>query len=198
MQLVLATENKDKATEIRSIAGLVQGLKIQTLSDYPHLRLPPETGASYRENALAKARYVSEATGSWALGDDSGLEVEALEGAPGLFSARFAGLHAGYGDNRAKLLRALEGLTLEQRGARFVCTLALVSPEGAFTLKEGLCEGRIALSESGQAGFGYDPVFLVPHLGKTFAEIPTALKHQLSHRGRALQALLPTLRSCSA
>jgi len=192
--LVLATENRDKAEEVRSILNSVLDLDIQTLADYPQLKLPPETGKNYRENAIEKALTIFKATGHWALGDDSGLEVDALEGAPGLFSARFAGVNAGYADNRAKLLLALKGLSEEKRGARFVCTVAVVDPEGTVTVKEGICEGMITASESGHSGFGYDPIFFIPQLGKTFAELSADEKNRLSHRGQAIQKIVPLFR----
>ena len=192
--LLLATENHDKAEEIRSILTAELDLEIQTLAAYSHLTLPPETGASYRENATEKALFVSRATGHWALGDDSGLEVEALKGAPGLFSARFAGEKVSYAENRAKLLCSLEGFPDEKRGARFVCALAVANPKGAVRVFEGVCEGRITSSESGQGGFGYDPIFFIPHLGKTFAELSSAEKKQVSHRGHAIRGAIPLLR----
>jgi XTP/dITP diphosphohydrolase len=172
--LVLATENRHKAEEIRSILkGGIQ-LELRTLADFPGVKLPPETGATYRENAVQKARAAADATGHWAMGDDSGLEVAALGGAPGLYSARFAGEGVTYADNRKKLLDALGDLPDEKRGAAFVCTIAISSPKGEIDVVKGVCEGSITRSEAGGGGFGYDPIFFIPAYRKTFAELPAA------------------------
>ncbi len=198
MRLLLATENEHKAEEIHTIIQAVRDFEpeIQTLSHYPHLKLPPETGSTYRENALEKARYVAGKTGHWVIGDDSGLEVAALDGAPGLYSARYAGLSVSYEDNNAKLLVALKGVPEEQRNARFICTVALVSPEGHFEVFEGVCTGRITATHSGKAGFGYDPIFFLPERGKTFAELSAQEKNQVSHRGQAIRAAMVALKKC--
>jgi XTP/dITP diphosphohydrolase len=192
--LVLATENRHKAEEIRSILKGGIELELRTLADFPGVKLPPETGATYRENAVQKARAAAEATGHWAMGDDSGLEVAALGGAPGLYSARFAGEGVTYADNRKKLLDALGDLSDEKRGAAFVCTIAISSPKGEIDVVEGACEGRIARSEAGGGGFGYDPIFFIPAYRKTFAELPAAEKNKISHRARAVGAAMEILR----
>ncbi len=193
MQLVLATENLHKAEEIRSILGETPKIDLLTLFDFPHLKLPPETGTSYRENSVLKAQFVAKETGHWAMGDDTGLEVVALDGAPGLYSARYAGEDVMYADNRKKLLEALADLPDEKRGARFVCTVALADPEGSVDVVVGHCEGRITRSEVGHGGFGYDPIFFIPAYGKTFSEFSPDEKNKISHRGQAVRAAIRML-----
>ncbi len=199
MFILLASENKHKADEIRSIIKEARDLEteILCLADYPRLKLPPETGSSYRENAIEKACYVASETGHWAMGDDSGLEVAALGGAPGLYSARYAGMAHSDEDNNAKLLAALKDVPEEKRNARFICTLALVSPQGAVSVFEDTFEGRITDTQSGKAGFGYDPVFFLPTYGKTFAELSASEKNKLSHRGQAIRAAMAYLKNLS-
>lgn len=192
--LVLATQNPDKVAEIRELlAGT--GMVVQSLMDFPDAPEVEEDGGSFEENAIKKARAIVQATGLPALADDSGLEVEALDGAPGVHSARFAGDHASYGENNRKLLERLEDVPDEQRTARFRCVLALACPDGAIRTFEGVCEGQITHSPRGQGGFGYDPLFLVPSLGKTFGEISRKEKSAISHRGRALQQLKAHIRA---
>lgn len=197
MLILLATENQHKAEEIRTIIKETGDLEteLRTLADYPHLKLPPETGRTYRENALEKARYAAGKTGLWTMGDDSGLEVTILDGAPGLYSARYAGLAVSYEDNNTKLLTALKNVPEEKRTARFICTLALVSPQGSEQVFEGDCEGRITATQSGREGFGYDPIFFLPAHGKTFAELPAREKNLMSHRGQAIRAMLTHIKN---
>ena len=194
MILVLATENKDKGREIASIIDGQIHLTLRFITDYPGLTLPAETGATYKENAILKAKTVAEATSQWAMGDDSGLEIEALNGAPGLYSARFAGEQASYADNRKKALALLGDLPDEKRRARFVCTIALADPYGVCSVVEGVCEGRITHVEAGEGGFGYDPIFYLPHLGKTFSESTRDEKNHVSHRGIAIRAAIEILK----
>jgi len=196
--LVLATHNPHKAKEIAAVLKNEINVTLKTLSDFPELALPPETGRSYRDNAIEKALYVAMETGHAALGDDSGLEVEALDGAPGLFSARFAGEKVSYQENRNKLLKLLKGVPPEKRGARFISTLAIVTAQGQVDVVEGICEGRITEKRSGQSGFGYDPVFYYPPLHRTFSELDAAEKNRHSQRGRAVRAALPILRGLLA
>lgn len=196
--LVLATQNQDKATEIAAILEGKIDITLKTLSDFPELTLPPETGTSYRDNAIEKALFVAMETGHVALGDDSGLEVDALNGAPGLYSARFAGEQRSYQENRDKVMRLLKGTPPEKRGARFISTLAIVTPEGQVDIVEGVCEGQITTSESGQSGFGYDPIFYYPPLNRTFSDLNAAEKNQHSQRGRAVRAAIPILRGLLA
>lgn len=195
MILVLATENRNKARELQSLLQEGFDAKIQTLADYPLLRLPPEQGATYRENAISKAITVATQTGQWAVGDDSGLEVDALYGKPGLYSARFAGEGVSDASNRKKVLELLGDLPDGKRTARFICTIAVSNPEGVAWVVEGVCLGRITSHERGQGGFGYDPIFWVDACGKTMAEISQAEKNSVSHRGRAVRAAVEKLKA---
>ncbi len=189
-RLVVATANPAKAAEFRALlAGL--SYVIATLADDPGLALPPEGGTSYAENARAKARAAVAATGAIALGDDSGLEVEALGGRPGLGSARYGGPGASDAARVARLLDEMRGVS--ERTARFRCVLALVAPWGEETIVEGTVEGRLTEAPRGAGGFGYDPIFLLPELGRTFAELAPADKHRLSHRGQAVARARPIL-----
>lgn len=153
----------------------------------PGATLPPETGATYAENALIKARAAARLTGALCLGDDSGLEVDALGGAPGLFSARYGGPGLDDAGRCARLLEALRDVPDAARTARFRCVVAVVDPGRAERVVEGVAEGRIARAPSGAGGFGYDPIFVFPPLGRTFAELTDAEKSGVSHRGRALR-----------
>jgi len=186
--LVLGTLNAAKGRELVSLLGDVR-LQVRLLADYPGARLPEETGQTYAENALAKARAAAGFTGELSLGDDSGLEVDALGGEPGLYTARFGG--AGLDDRGrwALLLERLRGVELAQRTARFRCVVALAGLGRAEQVVEGVAEGVIATAPRGSGGFGYDPVFFYPPLGRTFAEISDEEKARVSHRGRALAAL---------
>jgi len=187
--IVLATRNAGKAAEL---GELLRGVatRIESLRDHPEVRLPPEHGTAYEENAAQKARAVTEALGVPALGDDSGLEVDALHGAPGLYSARYAGPGATDAANNEKLLRALEGVPPDLRTAQFRCVLALAMPHRPSRLFEGVCAGRILESPRGGKGFGYDPLFLPDGEVMTFAELSSERKNEISHRARAALALL--------
>lgn len=192
-RVVLATRNPGKA---RELTALLTGLadRVETLAEHPGVPLPPEDHPSYAANALAKARAASAALGVPAIGDDSGLEVDALEGAPGIRSARFAGEGAGDAANNALLLERLAGVPSSGRTARFRCALALVDEEGRVTAVEATCEGTILETPRGSAGFGYDPLFLPRGETRSFAELPREAKGSISHRGRAAAALLEALR----
>jgi XTP/dITP diphosphohydrolase len=192
--LVLATRNEGKADELsRLLAGAVH--RMENLGKYPQIVLPPEDGSTYRDIAMAKALAVYRATGVPALGDDSGLEVDALGGSPGLHSARFAGEQATDEENNALLLRRLAGVAPERRTARFRCALALVRGVDDVIEVEGVCEGTILDSSRGSQGFGYDPLFLPDGENRTFAELPASRKDSLSHRGRAAAVLSRVLRA---
>jgi len=186
--LVVASRNKDK---LKEIVLLLEGMDInvRSLEDFPELVLPPETGETFRENALIKARCVLAGTGVSALGDDSGLEVDALQGRPGVRSSRFAGERVSYEDNTKKLLAMLSGVPREERKARFVCVLALCLPKGIELTFQGTCHGEILEAPRGTGGFGYDPVFFIPEKGKTMAELDPDEKNLISHRGKAFQAV---------
>lgn len=190
--LLIATKNWGKVKEIaQMLQDLGLDLEIKTLKDFPEIESPPETGKTFFENALIKAKYYAEKTGFLVLADDSGLEVDALNGAPGVYSSRFAGPDATDEKNNQKLLELLKDVPLEKRTARFVCVMVCYHPSGKYLKTEGTWEGRIAFSPRGNYGFGYDPIFLVKELNyeKTAAELPIEVKNQLSHRGKALKAL---------
>jgi len=194
--VVLATRNKHKLEEIRAlIPGL--NLVIKTLEDFPGAPDVTEDGETLEANAVKKATSAARFCGLWALADDTGLHVDALKGAPGVYSARYAGPGCSYADNNRKLLGELAGLEPEKRTARFRCVMALSSPDGSVVTVEGLLEGRIALSASGAGGFGYDPLFIVTGLGKTLAEITAEEKNALSHRAEAVRKIAPRLRRLS-
>jgi len=188
MKVVLATSNRSKASEIgRMLEGT--GVEILSLASFPGAILPPETGSTMKENALIKARAASLATGLPALADDSGLEVDFLDGAPGVFSARFAGEGATDEDNWKKLLNELDGVPAEKRSARFRCAIALVGLDANERCFEGVLEGVITEGPRGSNGFGYDPVFFIPVEGRTSAELSPEEKNRISHRARALEEL---------
>ena len=183
--LVLATLNPGKARELEELFA-DSGWEIRALAGFPGATLPEETGATYRENALGKARAAARWTGALALGDDSGLEVDALGGAPGPRSARFGGHGLDDSARCARLLEALRGVPEARRTARFRCVIALADRDGRERVVEGVVEGRIAMTPAGGRGFGYDPLFYYPPLGRTFAELTAEEKASVSHRGRAL------------
>jgi XTP/dITP diphosphohydrolase len=190
--LVLATLNAGKARELTALLGDVP-YEVRALAELPGAALPEETGDSYRANALLKARAAARRTGAWALADDSGIEVAALAGAPGVRSARFGG--PGLDDARrcALLLEALRGVPPEQRAARFRCVVAVVDPAGREHTTEGVVDGVITDAPRGKHGFGYDPLFFYPPLGRTFAELSPDEKARVDHRGRAVRAARPFL-----
>jgi XTP/dITP diphosphohydrolase len=189
---VVATRNPGKARELETLlAGIAASF--ESLATHPGIPLPPEGEISYAENALAKARVVVAALGVAGIGDDSGLEVDALGGAPGIRSARYAGEGAGDRENNARLLEALRGQPPDRRRARFRCALALAEPGGRETVVVGACEGRILEAPRGAGGFGYDPLFLPDGETLTFAELPGPRKDAISHRGRAAAALREAL-----
>ena len=178
------------------LVKLLMGTRCEVLSlkDVPGLCVPPETGTTFLENAAIKSEYVFAATGLPTLADDSGLEVDYLHGAPGVYSARFAGEEKDAAACNEKLLGLLTGVPMPQRTARFVSVIALTTGAEDTIFVEGTCEGVIAEGLKGTEGFGYDPLFYLPSLGKTMAEIPMAEKNKLSHRGKAFQQILPYLK----
>lgn len=184
-EIVLATRNPHKVREIRAILGDLP-FRWLTLDDFPHVPPVVEDGATLEANATKKALTIARVTGYLALADDSGLEVTALDGAPGAYSARFAGPHATYEDNNRKLLGLLANTPVDQRQARFRCVITIGEPNGMVHLAEGRLDGFITTAPRGSNGFGYDPVFLVPDLQQTLAELPPVTKNRLSHRARAL------------
>lgn len=185
--LLLATTNRHKLEEYRAIFSDLP-LKLLSLRDV-HLDLDvEETGQTFAENAELKARAYAQAAGMLCLADDSGLEIDALGGAPGVLSARFAGKETSYAERFRLILAQLQGLPEERRTARFRCAIALAEPSGYSRVVEGVIEGVIADRPRGEHGFGYDPIFLVPELRKTMAELTPEQKKRISHRGRAAQA----------
>ena len=183
--LVLATANPHKAEEIQAIledAG-IPILTLHAFTDFPGV---VEDGVTCQENAVKKAKATAVFTGRWALADDTGLEVDALQGRPGVYAARYAGEHATYEENCQKLLQELQDVPSDQRTARFITVVALSNPEGHTEIVEGTLEGTITQAFQGSDGFGYDPVFYVPQAGKTLAEMTFAEKNRMSHRARAV------------
>jgi XTP/dITP diphosphohydrolase len=187
MELVLATNNSDK---IREIKEALQGLPVTILTkeDFENFPDVEETGQTLEENALLKARAIHQFTGMAALADDTGLEVDFLNGAPGVYSSRYAGENASYADNCHKLLAELSGVPQPLRTARFRCVIAIVWEDGSHNLAEGEARGYITEDSVGQGGFGYDPVFYYSHAGKRFSEMSLEEKNGVSHRGLALKA----------
>jgi XTP/dITP diphosphohydrolase len=190
--IVIATGNPGKIREIRHILGHLPA-RWKTLDEFPDLPDCEETGDTFAENARAKALYYAEATGHLALADDSGLEVDVLGGRPGVHSARYAGAHRDDAANNARLIGELAGVPAEQRTARFRCAAALADNGLVLAEAEGSVEGRIIDEPRGHNGFGYDPHFLLPDRGLTTAELDTAEKSRISHRGKALRALAAKL-----
>lgn len=187
--LALASNNLGKLAELRYLIG--DGVTLVSLSDLS-LTSPEETGATFEANAELKARYVQAATGHVSLADDSGLVVDALDGEPGVYSARYAGEGATDEENRRLLLERLASVPEGQRTARFRCAIAIVDTDGLVHLVDGTCEGEIAQEERGANGFGYDPVFLLPS-GQTMAEIEPLVKNRISHRAAAMGRARPIL-----
>ena len=187
--VILATRNRGKIAELEALLAS-SGVHVLGLDAFPEIGEIEETGATFAENARLKARTVAQATGLVALADDSGLAVDALSGAPGVYSARYSGENATDAANNAKLLEALADVPEDRRGCRFHSVVAAHAPNGAEILAEGRWEGRVLTSPRGQGGFGYDPLFLDPELGRSAAELAPAEKNARSHRGSALRALL--------
>jgi len=185
--LVLATHNPDKQTEMNAVLSDL-GLDVIGLDQYPEIDDIPENGTTLLENALIKARAVHLKTGFPALADDTGLEVDALHGAPGVYSARFAGEDATYQDNVKKLLSVMAGISRQNRTARFRTVVALIDSDTELWT-EGIIEGLITREQRGAGGFGYDPIFEAVDTGKTFSEMSAAQKNEISHRARALQKM---------
>lgn len=194
MKLLIATHNRGKKAEYAAILGDLP-LELVSLTDLNIDVEIEETGKTFEENALLKARGYAALTGLPTLADDSGLEVDALDGAPGIHSARYAGPEASDEDLYTLLLHNLRGVPPSERSARFCCVIALVWPEGREETVEGVCEGRILQEPRGERGFGYDPVFYVPEKQKTMAQLPMELKNRISHRGRAAVKVKEILRA---
>ena len=184
--LLLGTRNPGKVKEITSILE-GSGWVFSSLQEFPNVGLAAENGNTYSENAIAKARFYATATGLWSLADDSGLEVNALSGGPGVFSARYAGENASDADRRELLLSELAQVNHTERQARFVSVVAIANADGeVVNVSEGICEGTITFAPRGEGGFGYDPLFVPDGYEQTFAELPENVKNRISHRARAL------------
>lgn len=186
-QIVIATENKNKLNELKTVLGGA-GHSFLSLADFPALKLPPETGKTFEENAIIKARYVAKHTGLWSLADDSGLIVKALNGQPGVHSARYAGPEKNYTNNNLKLLNELKNIN--NRAAYFETVIALCGPQGETFCSSGKLHGKIAKQMLGENGFGYDSVFIAGNCDKTLAQITAKEKNAVSHRSKAINALL--------
>ena len=197
MELVLASQNAKKLAELEALLAPLNW-RVRSLAKFTD-QGAPEDAPSFIENALAKARYAAEVTGLPAIADDSGLEVAALSGAPGVHSARYAGVQGDDAANNAKLLEALQGTSRDQRGARFVCVLALLRHPQDPTpiIAEGYWAGEILSEAQGEGGFGYDPLFWVPSEHSSAAQLAPARKRELSHRGQAMQCLIQKLQAAA-
>lgn len=194
MRIVLATHNRGKIREFRE-ALEEMGWDAVPISDVADIPDPDETGTTFEENALQKARYYAAAIGEPVLSDDSGIIADALGDRPGIYSARYAGVHGDDEANNQKLIRELAPYSGEDRKGRYVCAVALVWPDGRAVTAEGTCEGIIRDFYAGTGGFGYDPLFYLPGFGRTMAEITLEEKNRISHRGQALRKLVQKLKA---
>jgi len=187
MKLVIATKNKNKIREIKDKFSDLSGLEIISLTDFKDLPDVDEDGLTFKENALKKARVYSSFTGLTVLSDDSGLVIDVLSGEPGVRSARYSGENASDEGNNALVLEKLKNVPDEKRAGRFMCVVAIVTPDGKEYFADGICEGRISRERAGTNGFGYDPIFYIPEIEKTMAELTTQEKNKISHRAKALE-----------
>ena len=184
MELVVATRNRKKLAEIRyMLKGL--GFKVKSLADYKGLPRIVEDGTTFAQNAIKKSATIAQYLRKLTIGEDSGLEVKALGNRPGVYSSRYSGEGACDKKNNSKILRELKSVPLKQRQARYICSVAIADAHRLLGVFEGKCSGVITTKERGRAGFGYDPLFVVPEQGKTFAQLDPGLKNRISHRGRA-------------
>lgn len=196
--LLLGSRNPGKLKEITGILHDC-GWSFSSLREFPNVAVAEESASTYAANAIAKARFYATATGLCALADDSGLEVAALGGAPGVFSARYAGDNASDADRRELLLAELRNTSSPDRRARFVSVIAISAPDGqVLNISQGICEGTITFTPRGDGGFGYDPLFIPNNHSQTFAELPESLKNLISHRALALINTRSFLESCSS
>lgn len=193
MKVLLATQNKGKVKELQELlAG--EDIEVLSLLDIENWEEVAESGSTFAENAALKARIAAQRTGLVSLADDSGLEVDALHGAPGVYSARYAGEPKDDDRNNEKLLKELEGVPEDQRTARFRCALVVATPTGEEYLTEGVVEGRILTERRGKEGFGYDPLFYLPDFGRTMAQLNVNQKNKISHRAQAFRKAVPILK----
>lgn len=191
-RLIVATKNRGKLKEFAELLAHLP-YDIVSMADAGIEDNIEENGTTFEENALIKAKSVWKATGDTVIADDSGLEVDYLNGAPGVYSARYAGEGATDDDKNRKLLRALEGVPADKRTARFVCAIAVIFPDGRNFTVRGTCEGYIAAEPAGNNGFGYDPLLYVPEIGMTIAQMESSLKNNISHRGNAIRKMVEML-----
>lgn len=195
--IVLSSRNKKKTREVAEILAPA-GIQVIPVTEFASVPEVEETGSTFAENAALKASQVAQALGQWVIGEDSGLQVDALNGAPGIYSARFSGPSATDESNNRKLIELLDGIPDDRRGAGYVCSVALSDPTGAIRIAcEGTCRGRILNMASGEGGFGYDPWFLIPEYHQSFGQLSSVVKHRLSHRARAFEKFLRLLRTIS-
>lgn len=192
-KLVLASNNSGKLKELRTLLSPLN-IAVTSLADYPGMPETVEDGDTFADNAVKKAKEAAQYTGLIALADDSGLEVDYLNGKPGVLSARFAGEPKDDAANNQKLLTLMQGVPMEKRTARFRCVVAICTPQGETYISEGSCEGYILNELRGTGGFGYDPLFYVAEYKKTFAELDLATKNKISHRGKALKGAVEILK----
>jgi len=195
IELVIASSNMHKIREFKTLLKPLQKFDILTLADFPEYIPPEESGKTFQENAILKATTAAKHLNRWVLADDSGLIVPSLKGAPGIFSARYAGNDSTDFDNRKKLLEDMRYLMDEDRHAFYECAIALASPSGIKKCTQGLCEGALLTHEKGGSGFGYDPLFVKYGYNKTFAELTESTKNQISHRAKALNKIILSLDS---
>jgi XTP/dITP diphosphohydrolase len=189
-RLLIATGNKGKIAELRDLLQPLR-LPLITLADIPRIAEPEETGTTFDENAAIKAAFYARMSGEWAIADDSGLEIDQLDGAPGVYSARFGGEGSSYQEKMALVLSKLQNARSDQRSARFVCVIKVADPTGRIAISaNGVCEGLIANSPRGSNGFGYDPIFIAYGSEMTFGELSDIEKRSISHRGKASADLI--------
>ncbi|MEW4284287.1 XTP/dITP diphosphatase [Priestia koreensis] len=192
-ELLIATKNAGKVKEFEDLFGEL-GFTVTSLLDYPSIEDVEETGVTFEQNATIKAEAISHLFGKIVVADDSGLSVDALGGEPGVYSARYAGMEKNDEANIQKLLTNLEDVPKEKRTARFHCALAVAIPDKETIVVEGTCEGMITTEKHGENGFGYDPIFFVPQLEKTMAQLDKETKNKISHRANALKELVPVMK----
>lgn len=195
IELVIASTNVHKVREFRNMLKTFERFDVLSLCDFPNYVPPEETGKTFEENASLKAEHAAKTLGRWVIADDSGLVVPALNGAPGVYSARYAGGDATDIENRKKLLEEMQHLMDDDRQAFFECAIALASPQGIKKCVRGTCEGLLLTKDRGGGGFGYDSLFVKHGYSKTFAEIGESVKNRISHRRKALDKILPSLES---
>ncbi|WP_145223769.1 RdgB/HAM1 family non-canonical purine NTP pyrophosphatase [Gimesia algae] len=191
--IVLASRNQKKANEISELLA-PHGIQVQSVADFPEAEEVIEDGSTFGENAAKKASQTARTLSHWTIGEDSGLMIDALDGAPGIYSARFSGEDATDEKNNQKMLQELTDVPLEKRTAAYICNVALADPSGEICLQvEARCRGRMTAAARGQNGFGYDPYFEIIELHKTFGELAPIVKQHLSHRARAFERFIPRL-----